>query len=122
MDRGHRRHGPVTDVGLPEVVGFALGAGAMATAIAALEANLSGSEAARRLVREGIAAELHRVAADLVPRVMAIENPLDAVRHRVPPPAIPVQRTGPGDADPGAKIVSGGDGNLESCRGRQGEN
>jgi hypothetical protein len=108
-------------VGLPEVVGFALGAGAVATAMAALEANLSGSAAARRLVREGLTAELHRLAADLVPRVMAIENPLDVVRHRASPSPIPAQRTGPGDADPGTKIVSGRDGNLESCRGKQGE-
>jgi hypothetical protein len=121
MDWGHRRHGSTADVGLPEMVGFALGAGAMATAMAALEANLSGSQTARRLVREGLTAELHRVAADLVPRVMAMENPLDAVLHRAPPWAIPVQRTGPGDADHGAKIVSARDGNLESCRGKQGE-
>ena len=87
MDWGHRRHGSTTDVGLPEVVGFALGAGAMATAMAALEANLSASETARRLsVRDGVTAELHRVAADLVPRVMAMENPLEPVRHRAPPP------------------------------------
>jgi hypothetical protein len=57
-------HRPHTDVGLPEVVGFALGAGAMATAIAALEATLSDNETARRLVRDGIRAELHRVAAE----------------------------------------------------------
>ena len=66
MHSDQRRHGPVSDLRLPEVVGFALGAGAMATAMAALEAGLTGSERARRLVREGIRAELHRVAADLV--------------------------------------------------------
>jgi hypothetical protein len=118
MDWGHRRHGSTTDVGLPEVVGFALGAGAVATAMAALEANLSGSETARRLVREGITAELHRVAADLVPRVMAMENPLEPVLHRLPRPAIPTQRS---RADHEVMIVPAPDGNLESCRGRQGE-
>ena len=104
----HRRHAPVTEVGLPEVVGFVLGAGAMATAMAALEANLSESEAARRLVREGITAELHRAVEHLP-------------GHHPARPAIPVQRTGPGAADPGDKIVSARDGNLESCRGKQGE-
>jgi len=120
MDWGHRRHAPATDVGLPEVVGFALGAGAMATAMAALEANLSSSERARRLVREGLTAELHRVAADLVPRVMAMENPLDAARLYFPRPVIPAQRSGP-PADHDVMIDSEGDGNLESCRVRQGE-
>jgi hypothetical protein len=105
-------------VGLPEVVGFALGAGAVATVLAALEANLSGSEAARRVVREGFSAELHRVAADLVPRVLAMENPLEPVLHRLPRPAIPTQRS---RADQEVMIVPGPDGNLESCRGRQGE-
>ena len=75
-------------MGLPEVVGFALGAGAMASAMAALEANLSGSERARRVVREGITAELHRVAADLVPRVLAMENPLDSARHHFRQPHV----------------------------------
>ena len=89
-----RRHVAATDLGLPEVVGFALGAGAMATAMAALEASLSGSERARRLVREGIRAELHRVAAELVPA--------------------------PRDGR-GGKIVPGRDGNLEECRVKQGE-
>jgi hypothetical protein len=118
MDWGHRRHGSTIDVGLPEVVGFALGAGAMATAMAAIEANLSASETARRLVRDGITAEFHRVAADLVPRVMAMENPLEPVLHRLPRPAIPTQRS---RADHEVMIVSERDGNLESCRGRQGE-
>jgi hypothetical protein len=120
MDRGRRHHGSTTEVGLPEVVGFALGAGAVVTAIAALEANLSGSETARRLVREGITAELHRVASDLVPRVLAMENPLESARHHFPRPVIPVQRSGP-PADLDVTIDSGRDGNLESCRGKQGE-
>jgi hypothetical protein len=90
----HRRHAAATDLGLPEMVGFALGAGAMATAMAALEASLSGSERARRLVREGVLAELHRVAADLVPAPRA--------GH-------------------GGRVVAVRDGNLEECRVRQGE-
>ena len=40
-------------VGLPEAVGFAIGAGAMAKALVLLEANLSGSERVRR-IRRGI--------------------------------------------------------------------
>jgi len=41
-------------VGLPEAVGFAIGAGAMAKALLVLEANLSGSPRVRRLVRDGV--------------------------------------------------------------------
>jgi hypothetical protein len=67
MRSNPRRHGPHTDVGLPEIVGFALGAGAMATAMAALEASLSENETARRLVRNGILTELHRMAAERAP-------------------------------------------------------
>jgi len=56
----------VGDAGLPEAVGFALGAGLMATALAALEAALSNSERARRLVRDGgVMVELERAAVDL---------------------------------------------------------
>ncbi|MGY1804193.1 hypothetical protein ACI78T_13035 [Blastococcus sp. SYSU D00922] len=58
------RHHPSTEVGLPEVVGFVIGAGAMATAMAALEASLSGSDRARRIARDGIRAELSRMAAE----------------------------------------------------------
>ena len=57
------RHRPGTEVGLPEVVGFVIGAGAMATAMVALEASLSGSETARRIARDGLRAELHRMEA-----------------------------------------------------------
>lgn len=64
MRSNPQRHASRTEVGLPEVVGFALGAGAMATAMAALQAGLSENETARRLVRDGLLAELHRVAAD----------------------------------------------------------
>ena len=67
MDKHRRGHSAHTDVGLPEVVGFALGAGVMATALAALEAGLSGSERARRLARNGIRAEFHRMVVDRVP-------------------------------------------------------
>jgi hypothetical protein len=60
------RHGRVGDAGLPEAVGFALGAGLMATALAALESALSNNERARALVREGgVRAELERAATDL---------------------------------------------------------
>jgi hypothetical protein len=44
---------PFGAVGLPEAVGFAIGAGAMAKALVALEANLSGNPRVRRLVRDG---------------------------------------------------------------------
>jgi hypothetical protein len=73
---GGRRHGQVGDVGLPEVVGFAIGAGVMATALAALEAGLAGNERARRLARDGgVRAELERAAAD---RGWQIPLPRDA--------------------------------------------
>jgi hypothetical protein len=69
---------------LPEVVGFALGAGVMATALAALEARLSGNERARRLARDGgVRAELERAAADRgwripLPREAPAEERVDA--------------------------------------------
>ena len=51
-------------MGLAEVIGFALGAGAMARALVVLEANLSNSDRIRRVVREGgLWAELERTAA-----------------------------------------------------------
>lgn len=66
VDVKARRHGRVGDAGLPEAVGFALGAGLMATALAALESALSNNERARALVREGgVRAELERAANDL---------------------------------------------------------
>jgi hypothetical protein len=66
VDAKTRRQGRVGDAGLPEAVGFALGAGLMATALAALEAALSNSERARRLVRDGgVRVELERAAVDL---------------------------------------------------------
>ena len=66
VDGNGRRHGRVGDAGLPEAVGFALGAGLMATALAALESALSTNERARALVREGgVRAELERAATDL---------------------------------------------------------
>ena len=111
-----RRHGPEAELGLPEVVGFALGAGAMATALVGLEARLSGSEAARRVVRDGVRAELHRVAADRLPRPRAPEVPAEAPRPRAGEGSIPSQRQAPS-----AEVATGGDGNLESCRERQGE-
>ena len=55
-----------------------------------------------------------------MPRVMAMENPLDAARLHFPRPVIPAQRSGP-PADHDVMIDSEGDGNLESCRVRQGE-
>jgi len=67
VDKHRRAHGSHTEVGLPEVVGFALGAGVMAKALTALEAGLSGSERARRLARDGIRAEFHRMVGDRVP-------------------------------------------------------
>jgi hypothetical protein len=52
-------------VGLPEAVGFALGAGAMAKALVLLETNLAGKETVRRVFRDGgVIAELERAAAD----------------------------------------------------------
>lgn len=82
-------------VGLPEVVGFAFGAGVMATALAALEASLTGSERARRLARDGgVRAELGRVAADrgwhiplprAVPAAERVDPPAE-VRPRGPRP------------------------------------
>ncbi|TFV89880.1 hypothetical protein [Blastococcus sp. CT_GayMR16] len=105
------RHGPVPDLGLPEVVDFALGAGAMATAMTALASGLSGSEAARRVARQGVRAELLRVTADLVPTP---RDPEDAAR----PGRESARRR---STRAGAMIVLRPDGNLGSCRGRQGE-
>jgi hypothetical protein len=70
---------------LPEVVGFAIGAGVMATALAALEASLAGNERARRLARDGgVRAELERAAAD---RGWRIPPPREApLEERVDPP------------------------------------
>jgi hypothetical protein len=51
-------------VGLPEAVGFAIGAGAMAKALLVLEANLSGNPRVRRLVRDGVWSELERAMAE----------------------------------------------------------
>jgi hypothetical protein len=66
VDVKARRHGRVGDAGLPEAVGFALGAGLMATALAALESALSTNERARALVRDGgVRAEFERAATDL---------------------------------------------------------
>jgi hypothetical protein len=63
MTGGQGRQERVSAVGLPEVIGFAIGAGAMAKALVVLEANLSGSDLVRRLVRKGgLVAELERVA------------------------------------------------------------
>jgi hypothetical protein len=50
---------PFGAVGLPEAVGFAIGAGAMAKALVALEANLSGNPRVRRLVRDGLRGPAH---------------------------------------------------------------
>jgi hypothetical protein len=66
VDLKPRQHGRVGDAGLPEAVGVALGAGLMATALAALESALSNNERARRLVRDGgVRAEFERAAIDL---------------------------------------------------------
>jgi len=51
-------------VGLPEAVGFAIGAGAMAKALVLLEANLSASPRVRRLMRDGVWAELERAVSE----------------------------------------------------------
>lgn len=120
MHGNQRRHGPETELGLPEVVGFALGAGAMATALAGLEARLSSSETARRLVRDGVRAELHRVAADRLPRARAPESPVASLWYRARAQSIPSQRVR-GSAGHGAGVVIGSDGDVESCRVRQGE-
>ena len=84
MDRHRRGHSSDTEVGLPEVVGFALGAGVMATALAALEAGLSGNETARRVVRNGIKAEVHRMASDLIPRPRAAPSTQEPARVPAP--------------------------------------
>ena len=86
-----RRHGPIGSVGLPEAVGFALGAGVMAKALVALEATLSENERARRLARDGgVVAELERAAADLGRRLLPLarESAVDVtefVRSHVEP-------------------------------------
>ena len=87
-----RRHGPVAAVGLPEVVGFAIGAGVMVRALAALEAGLAGNERARRLARDGgVRAELERAAADRgwriplpreAPAEEMVEPPTDGRRQK----------------------------------------
>ena len=77
--RGGGRPGTV---GLPEAVGFALGAGAMAKALVVLEANLAGNEAVRRVFRDGgVIAEIERAAVDSVRRLH--------LRPAVPDPRAP---------------------------------
>jgi hypothetical protein len=84
------QHDRVGGVGLPEVIGFALGAGAMAKALVVLEANLSGSEGVRRLFREGgLRAEFARVALRArehagTSQIASVERHQDALDPLIP--------------------------------------
>ena len=86
MHSHQRRREPLGAGSLPEVVGFAIGAGVMATALAALEAGLVSNERARRLARDGgLRAELERAAADRGWRIPLPRQ--EPAEERVDPPA-----------------------------------